>query len=66
MGRQRIVEMVRARTTSRYAKGLSKMDEVEQRTTTTVRREVLSNEHGTRPQSIEPQTCLFPIKEARY
>ena len=40
MGRQMIVGMVRARTTSRYAKDLSKMDEVEQRTTTTVRREV--------------------------
>jgi hypothetical protein len=27
---------------------------------------VLSNEHRTRPQGIEPQTRLFPIKEARY
>ena len=40
MERQRIVGMVRARTTGRYAKGLSKMDEVEQKTITTVRREV--------------------------
>jgi hypothetical protein len=32
--------MVRARTTSRYAKGLSKIDEVEQRTITKVGREV--------------------------
>jgi hypothetical protein len=40
MGRQRIVVMVTARTTSRYAKGLSKLDEVEQRTITTERREV--------------------------
>jgi len=35
-----IVGMVRARTTSRYAKGLSKLDEVAQRTVTTVGREV--------------------------
>jgi hypothetical protein len=27
---------------------------------------VLSNEHRTTPQGIEPQTRLFPIKEARY
>jgi hypothetical protein len=40
MGRQRIVGMVRAKTTSRYAKGFSKMDKVEQRTIKTVRREV--------------------------